>query len=140
MWYKTKHKFKSKKKSDFRSLILILVYVFGWSLSTLSFLHNHHHHSCDHSVAHDITAESDPCHRSIFHADKVNGCKHDGHFQNTKKECFLCSDHFASDVLISKIFLFRKLDFSKETYCNFYDHSSSRTSTTQLTRGPPYLI
>jgi len=140
MWYKFKHKHRIKKMSDFRSLMLVLVYMFGWSLSTLSFLHNHDEHSCDHSVVHDIKAESDPCHRSIFHADKENGCKHDGHFENIKKECFLCSDHFGSEVLISKIFLFGTLDFSKETYCSFYNNNISRTYNIQLTRGPPALI
>lgn len=88
--------------------ILLLIYGVYWFAAQTGMLHDHAHgHEHEH-VLHDQTAESDPCHRSIYHGDKSHGCKHDAHLIKDRKSCELCDavrNHQASLVEIPQLFL-----------------------------------
>ncbi len=47
-------------------------------------LNRYHHFAC-----HTHQDEMDPCHRSIYHKDRVQGCHHQEHFQSISCTCEL---------------------------------------------------
>jgi hypothetical protein len=50
-------------------------------------------------VDHSAKAEQDGCHRTLYHAEKNDGCKHNSHFVNFDK-CTLCNHFFQSDHVV----------------------------------------
>jgi hypothetical protein len=70
--------------------VLLLTYLTFWFYGQSNLLHDHlPDHDHEH-VVHDSKAESDPCHRSIYHGDLTQGCKHDAHLLKDRKSCDLC--------------------------------------------------
>jgi hypothetical protein len=47
-------------------------------------------HVHEHEHLHTDTAEADPCHRAIFHAEAHDGCNHTSHVTSTVHHCELC--------------------------------------------------
>jgi hypothetical protein len=47
-------------------------------------------HVHEHEHLHTDTAEADPCHRAIYHAEAHDGCHHTSHIGTTVHECELC--------------------------------------------------
>ncbi|MDP6908082.1 MAG: hypothetical protein QF371_01190 [Flavobacteriales bacterium] len=63
----------------------------GYLLNVISFENLHqavHHH--DHAELHSEEAESDACHRAIYHGDFSKDCEHKSHISETEHDCELC--------------------------------------------------
>lgn len=79
------------------SAILLIAFYFIGNTQVEVFHEFLHHH--DSIVVHTFEAEKDPCHRSLFHRDKNDGCEHKTHL-TTAYKCKLCSFFCHSDHLI----------------------------------------
>lgn len=64
------------------SVFLLVIYVVG--AIGVDLLHHYIHNHQDTEV-HSSIVEKDPCHRSIFHGERENGCDHKAHFTSTEK-------------------------------------------------------
>ena len=73
--------------------------LFGYFLNVVSFesFHQavHHHH---HTDLHSTEAETNACHRAIYHGESSQDCDHKSHITKTETECELCK------VTVSRFF------------------------------------
>ena len=93
-----------KTKNNFLKAIS-LVFLVGYLLNVVSFesFHQavHHHH---HAELHTDEAESDSCHRAIYHGDTSADCNHKNHVSETETDCELCKvlNSRSSEFLVSE--------------------------------------
>ena len=113
--------------------ILLVVYVLGAvGTGVLNEIAGHHP---EHS--HSIEKESDPCHRTIFHQDKIHGCKHTSHISKIEK-CN-CGHTLFSGYVIPRSFSIGKELFN--LYYSYFFPTSALLSEShpEITlRGPPH--
>jgi hypothetical protein len=89
-------------------------------------------------VEHSSDQEKDPCHRTIVHNDKEQGCKHDSHFVKTDNCSF-------SHIIFTIYYDFNSLSIENEIVDESFSLSSITrgiSSISQLEispRGPPTL-
>jgi hypothetical protein len=80
----------------YSSILLLLLYLVGnTQIESIHKLFHSHSNSLNHSVE----QEKDPCHRTIYHQVKKDGCEHNSHLVKVQK-CSLCQVLFHSDQIV----------------------------------------
>jgi len=69
-------------------IFLLAAYLFVFLFANISHEFAHDHESSQ--ELHTQEAEQDDCHRSIYHAERNNGCDHREHFLPYETSCELC--------------------------------------------------
>jgi hypothetical protein len=119
------------------SLGLLVLYL--WAGLNLDFVHKQVHEK-DLVELHSAIHEGDPCHRFIYHHDKINGCEHASHIisNDVCKVCQLFShaNHFHLATKISGIENDHCVDSYEviQTDPIFYE-----VKYTRFQRGPPQV-
>lgn len=73
-----------KGLKTFSAILLLIIYLIAnTQVETLHELL--HTHAQDDVVVHTTEKEKDPCHRTLYHREKNNGCEHDSHFVKVQK-------------------------------------------------------
>lgn len=89
-------------------VVFCLLLAYGLQGVSIEFLHGFVHDHAAESV-HTIEAESDACHRNIYHGDKENGCRHTAHVKKNNKCSFseFCSasKHIAPERIATQLFV-----------------------------------
>ena len=90
----------------FAVILLLVVYIAG--NTGYGLFHEH-----ERFLAHSTEEENDPCHRSIYHFEKNNACKHQSHFSKNEKcgQCHLLC-HTDQIIVRSAYTLFVKAVFT----------------------------
>jgi hypothetical protein len=89
----SRHDQWKRKLKGLSALLLLALYICGnVEVENLhEFLHAH-----EIVITHAAEEEKDPCHRSIYHDDVLNDCKHESHYAKSEK-CDLCDSIFHPD-------------------------------------------
>ncbi len=89
-------------RSNYKLLqALSAVFLFCYLLNVVSIEGLHQAiHEHDHSELHSLEAETDACHRAIYHGETSQNCEHKSHVSEQSEDCSLCdvalsNSHFA---------------------------------------------
>lgn len=120
-------------------IFLLVAYLFVFLFSNISHEIAHDHEESQ--ELHTLEAEQDDCHRTIYHAEKNNGCDHREHFLPYTASCDLCDafirnfqwTSFQNDIkLLSEEFLVNDC-------IPLFLHANTIASTSPP-RAPPFFV
>lgn len=95
-------------------MALLAIYACFYFLPEVAHLHQHAHHQDE---LHSEAAETDACHRAIYHNDFTAGCDHEYHLSQRDDDCERCAVCIGEDQIVvhgemvSPTLLIRAADF-----------------------------
>lgn len=88
------------------------------------------------TVVHTVDQEKDSCHRTIFHQEKEDGCKHKSHISKVEK-CTLCHALSHIDQIAISDSTCEFISTDEEVAGKIVSHHFSLTDSNLPARAPP---